>query len=102
MVALTIISRSGAKRQIDAESGSTLMETIREAGFDELQAVCGGQCSCGTCHVYLRGVDQESIGLSSPCETELLNGLAACQVNSRLACQVLVTSVLAGSDIILV
>jgi 2Fe-2S ferredoxin len=33
--------------------GRTVMEVIRDAGFDELLALCGGCCSCATCHVYV-------------------------------------------------
>ena len=34
---------------LNSTTGRTLMETIRDNGFDELLALCGGCCSCATC-----------------------------------------------------
>ena len=31
----------------------SVMEIIRDNGFDELLALCGGSRSCGTCHVFV-------------------------------------------------
>jgi ferredoxin len=41
MVSFTIIDRQGAQTQVEAETGLSLMEAVRQAGFDELQALCG-------------------------------------------------------------
>ena len=53
MISIIVISRAGDASSIDAASHQTIMRAIRDAGFDELQAVCGGGGSCGTCHVYV-------------------------------------------------
>jgi 2Fe-2S ferredoxin len=29
------------------------MEVLRDHGFDDLLALCGGCCSCATCHVFV-------------------------------------------------
>ena len=53
MTKVTVISRNGESREVEAESGLSLMEVIRDNGFDELLALCGGCCSCATCHVHV-------------------------------------------------
>lgn len=42
MVEIIVTGRSGAERPIEAEPGLSLMEAIRDNGFDELLALCGG------------------------------------------------------------
>ena len=53
MPKLTIVNRAGAEKTIEAQAGLSVMENIRDAGFDELLALCGGCCSCATCHVHV-------------------------------------------------
>jgi 2Fe-2S ferredoxin len=62
MISLTIIDRNGREAAIDAPAGLSVMEAIRQAGFDELEAMCGGSCSCATCHVYAQGPGLEPPG----------------------------------------
>lgn len=50
------------------------MEVFRDAGVDELLALCGGCCSCANCHVH---VDRAWLGALPPmseAEDELLDG----------------------------
>ena len=53
MPKLVVTNREGETSEIDVEDGLTVMEAIRDNGFDELLALCGGCCSCATCHVLL-------------------------------------------------
>jgi 2Fe-2S ferredoxin len=64
------------------------MEAIRAAGVDELLAICGGVCACGTCHVYVDPQFAEIITPMGPDESELLSALTHRRPNSRLACQI--------------
>jgi len=48
-----VVNREGAEREVQADAGLSLMEVIRDNDFDELSALCGGCCSCATCHVYV-------------------------------------------------
>ena len=50
---ITVVNQSGEESSVAATTGRTLMETIRDNGFDELLALCGGCCSCATCHVHI-------------------------------------------------
>ena len=62
MPKLIVVSRSGEETTVDAASGLTVMEAIRDNGFDELLALCGGCCSCATCHVHVDPAFADQIG----------------------------------------
>jgi ferredoxin, 2Fe-2S len=53
MPKLFVNYREGVEKRVEAPTGLTLMEAIRNNGFDEMMALCGGCCSCGTCHVLV-------------------------------------------------
>ena len=42
MARLVVVTRDGSEHEIAAEAGLSVMEIVRDAGFDELQALCGG------------------------------------------------------------
>jgi 2Fe-2S ferredoxin len=88
MAELTIIGRDGSERTIKGRDGWTVMENIRDAGFDELLALCGGCCSCATCHVK---VDEDWAGKLKPVsadESDLLDSSSHRGPTSRLSCQI--------------
>jgi 2Fe-2S ferredoxin len=66
----------------------TVMEIIKDAGIDEPFALCGGACSCATCHVYVDPAFAERMPAISGDESELLDGSDHRQPNSRLSCQI--------------
>lgn len=99
MPTLIVTTRDGFQRTIDSEAGLSVMEVIREAGFDELLALCGGCCSCATCHVY---VDDNMVDRLPPIgddENDLLDSSDNRRPSSRLACQIAFTSVLDGFSV---
>jgi 2Fe-2S ferredoxin len=96
MTQVTIIRRNGEELTIDAAGQQSLMEAIRDSGVDELLALCGGCCSCATCHVY---VDEDYISKLppiSPDENDLLDSSEHRTAASRLSCQIRVTEVIEG------
>jgi ferredoxin, 2Fe-2S len=96
MPKLIITNRGGDETEIDAEVGMTVMENLRDNGFDELLALCGGSCSCATCHVY---VDDEWLSKIDPLdadENDLLDSSDHREANSRLSCQIEMTTALNG------
>ena len=42
MPKLVVVNRAGEEKEIEAANGVSVMEAIRDAGFDELLALCGG------------------------------------------------------------
>jgi 2Fe-2S ferredoxin len=88
MANLTIVGRDGREQTVEGKPGWSVMETIRDAGFDELLALCGGCCSCATCHVH---VDEGWSGRLKPIgadEDDLLDTSSHRARNSRLSCQI--------------
>ena len=96
MPKLIVTSREGTTSEIEVENGLTVMEAIRDNGFDELLALCGGCCSCATCHVYV----EDSAGGEPPAmsedEDDLLESSDHRKDNSRLSCQIPLTAELDG------
>lgn len=95
MIAIQVISRDGTERTISAVPGVNLMEALRDNGFDEVVALCGGCCSCATCHVYIESGPIGTDTVSGADENDLLEGSGHRQANSRLSCQVPLSNELA-------
>ena len=96
MPRLIVVTRDEQEHEIDARAGWSVMENIRDNGFDELLALCGGCCSCATCHVH---VDEEWTDRLKPMrgdEDELLDTSDHRTGSSRLSCQLLMTADLDG------
>lgn len=88
MPSITVAMREGEERVISAASGLSLMEAIRDAGVDELLAMCGGCCSCATCHVYVDPAFADRLPPLSEDENDLLDSSDHRTARSRLSCQV--------------
>lgn len=88
MINLKIITRDGAEKTIEAKTGLSLMEALRDNGFDEVLALCGGCCSCATCHVYIDTGDDATKVPGSEDEKDLLDSSGHRSSNSRLSCQI--------------
>ena len=99
MPTITVIDRSGNARDVQADNGLSLMEVIRDNGFDELLALCGGCCSCATCHVYIAPEFAGNLPAMSEDENDLLDSTDNRDERSRLSCQVPVTDALNGLQV---
>lgn len=93
MIRIELTTRDGMMHAFDAEPGLSLMEAIREAGVDELLALCGGCCSCATCHVHLDPVSAGDFPLPAQDENDLLDSSPHRDATSRLSCQLLLEAV---------
>ena len=99
MPSLTVVERDGSSRTVDGEVGVSVMEVIRDNGFDELLALCGGCCSCATCHVF---VDEAFAGRLPPMsddENDLLDSSDHRRPSSRLSCQIPMADDLDGMEV---
>jgi ferredoxin, 2Fe-2S len=96
MTKVTVISRNGEGREIEAENGLSLMEVIRDNGFDELLALCGGCCSCATCHVHIDPAFSDRLPKMTADENDLLDSTDHRNETSRLSCQIPVSDALDG------
>ena len=93
---LIVTKRDGRETAVAAEAGHSVMEAIRDAGVDELLALCGGCCSCATCHVYVDEAWREKVGSPTPMEEDMLDFGFDVRPNSRLSCQIKVSDELDG------
>jgi ferredoxin, 2Fe-2S len=96
MPQLTIVTRDGAERTVEARIGWSVMENIRDNGVDEVLALCGGCCSCATCHVHVDADWLDKVGPPKADEEDLLDTSDHKTEASRLSCQILYTAELDG------
>lgn len=99
MPKIVVVNQAGDEREIEALRGVTLMEAIRDNGFDELLALCGGCCSCATCHVHVDPAYADKLPPVSADEDDLLDSSDTRDANSRLSCQIPVTDDLDGMKV---
>lgn len=96
MVQVMITDREGREHRLDGEEGLTLMEAIRDHGLDELLALCGGSCSCATCHVIVGSPWFAATGEIGEFEDALLDSSSHREPTSRLSCQISLAANLNG------
>ena len=96
MPKLIVVTREGEESTIEAQAGLSVMEVIRDAGIDELLALCGGCCSCATCHVHVDPAFADQLPPMSEDENDLLDSSDHRDATSRLSCQVQLTDALEG------
>ena len=99
MTTLRLISTDGIETEIPYNNGDTLMQTITGAGASELLALCGGVCSCATCHVYVDESLLADLPAMSVDEQDLLELSEHRESNSRLSCQLRLNDAFAAKTI---
>ncbi|WP_293880327.1 2Fe-2S iron-sulfur cluster-binding protein [Sphingomonas sp.] len=88
MPKLIVTTLDGNVQELDGTAGLTVMEVIRDGGIDELLALCGGCCSCATCHVYVDPAFADLLPAMSEDENDLLDSSGQRNERSRLSCQI--------------
>ena len=96
MPKMIVVTREGDETTVEGETGLSVMEVIRDNGFDELLALCGGCCSCATCHVYVDDEFAEQLPAMSEDENDLLDSSDHRTELSRLSCQIPFSDALDG------
>lgn len=96
MPTIHVTDRSGKQHTLKVDNGRTLMEPLREID-DGIEALCGGMCSCATCHVFVAPEFYARLSARQGDELELLESTESFRDSeSRLACQVKVTDAIDG------
>jgi ferredoxin, 2Fe-2S len=90
-----LTTRENEQVVIDYTSGLSLMQVIAGHGEDDPFALCGGLCSCATCHVYIEAGGEDLPAVDAD-EQELLEFSSHRAVNSRLSCQIAMSDELDG------
>ena len=96
MTKITFIDAAGQARTVEAEDGSTVMETALKNAVPGIEAECGGACACATCHVYVDEPWVERLGKAAQMEEDMLDFAFDVRPTSRLSCQIKVRPELDG------
>jgi 2Fe-2S ferredoxin len=99
MPKIVFIEPGGARREITAPVGITLMEAARQHGIQGVVAQCGGACACATCHVYIDSAWAAKLEPREEMEEGMLETAWEPRESSRLSCQVHVTAELDGMQV---
>ena len=94
---VTFISSSGTRREVEAAGGLSLVEVAIENDIEEIEAECGGACSCATCHVLIAEEWMARLDPPRMTENDMLDILDdKRKPNSRLGCQIVTSDALDG------
>jgi ferredoxin, 2Fe-2S len=96
MPKITYIEHSGKSHTVEVPVGHSVMNGAIENKIPGIDADCGGQCACGTCHVYVQAPWFDKVGTRNAQEADMLEFASAAEANSRLSCQIQVTAALDG------
>ena len=89
---IIVTERDGREIALNSGEDVSLMEALRDGGVDELVAMCGGNCSCATCHVVVDPAFRDRLPEMSEDEDALLDGSDHRTDGSRLSCQIPLTA----------
>jgi 2Fe-2S ferredoxin len=96
MAKMMVTDRDGNLHEVEGREGLKLMETLREFDYG-VTAICGGLCSCATCHIFVEAEWMSRLPAPQSDEKDLLMELQHYDAaRSRLSCQVEFTESLDG------
>lgn len=98
MAKIHVTDRDGGEHTLDAPNGEPLMEALRDQDMD-VEGICGGQCACGTCHVYVDAAWADKLspmGDDEEMMLEAIEDLIEVKKTSRLSCQIEVSDEIDG------
>ena len=95
MADLIVVDRDGKEHTVAGREGVSVMETLRDLDFG-VSAICGGMCSCATCHIYIDPAWEAKLPPKQGDELEVLREMTHTNEHSRLSCQVQFSPALAG------
>jgi 2Fe-2S ferredoxin len=96
MAKIIYIEHNGTEHSVDVEQDYSVMEGAINNGIPGIDADCGGQCACATCHVFVDAAWQDQVGTPSEMERSMLEFVDGLSPQSRLACQIKVSPELDG------
>lgn len=96
MAKITYVEFNGREHVVEVTLGASVMEGAKRNNVPGIDADCGGNCSCGTCHVFVDPDWLAAVGARTEIEEATLEFADGVQTNSRLACQIKVIDQLDG------
>ena len=95
---IKVTDHEGSTYHLDAVPGWRVMEIIREHGLP-MDAICGGSCECGTCHVHVSPEWSGSLHPPRDDEEDTLDEVPGLSDTSRLSCQIIWSEELDGLEV---
>jgi 2Fe-2S ferredoxin len=99
MVKITFVTHAGDATTVEVSPGTTLMEAAIQNGLDGIEAVCGGNCYCGTCRIHVDPKWMDSLVPAAEEELAMIEAAEDDNPYARLACQVPVTEAMDGIQV---
>ena len=97
MVEINFISSKGVLTKAEGLVGETIMECAQKNDIYEIEAECGGGCTCATCHVYIQKEWLDKLEKPTEMEEDMLDfAFEPKPGQSRLTCQLRVSDDLDG------
>jgi 2Fe-2S ferredoxin len=96
MPKIIFVEFDGTEHHVEGEAGQSVMRSAFDNNVPGIDADCGGECACATCHVFVDEQWLDRTGEASENERRLLDFAATAQANSRLSCQITVHDGLDG------
>ena len=96
MAKMTFITHDGARHEVEAQNGMSVMEAAIKNMVPGIDADCGGACACATCHVFVEPEWRDKTGERSEMEEDMLDFAYDVRDSSRLSCQIKVRDELDG------
>lgn len=93
---ITFIEHDGTEHVVEFEAGSTLKDIAVGNAIPGIDADCGGECACGTCHVIVAKEWFSKTGAPGQNEEQMLSMTPERAETSRLGCQVRTTEAMDG------
>ena len=101
MTKVTFHLANGDKPQVHAVPGQSVMKIAVAHDLPGIVAECGGVLTCATCHVHVPDEWYARFPPAGIAEQEMLEAVDDPQPSSRLSCQLFVSEVLDGLQIII-
>lgn len=92
MPRIIFIDPNGREHGVDAALGQSVMRAAVSAQVPGIEALCGGNCVCATCHAYIEAPWYDSFQAPDDTEKAMIEYTSQPEANSRLTCQLTVTS----------
>ncbi|BCW05889.1 2Fe-2S iron-sulfur cluster-binding protein [Arthrobacter sp. NtRootA1] len=88
MTQITYVSVDDTEHTVNATDGESLMRAALQNDVPGIVGECGGELTCGTCHIYVSNEWSDRVAPQSEGERELLSMMDDVRPESRLACQI--------------
>ena len=96
MTKITFIQHDGEQQTLEVEKGLSVMNAAVDNLVEGIDADCGGECNCATCHVYVDDAWAEKVGPTNEAEEAIMSLNPERKETSRLSCQIKLTEELDG------